>query len=63
MDPNACFSDLLDAVACGEVSDARDAAENLTEWLRKGGFYPGNGMLRESAIDAFLRWILRWEED
>jgi hypothetical protein len=58
MDPNACFADLLYAVAEGNLDDADEHAQNLSQWLAKGGFYPGDGKIRHSAIDAFLTYVL-----
>lgn len=40
MDPQACFERWMYAVARGDASEARDAYEDLSEWLRRGGFEP-----------------------
>ncbi len=40
MDPQACWAELLDALAGPEWPAAIDAAETLAEWLRCGGFPP-----------------------
>jgi len=40
MDPNESLADLMDALTMGEWDDAFDAAENLQEWLDKGGAPP-----------------------
>ena len=58
MDPNACFADLLEALADREDFAANEHAQNLSDWLAKGGFYPGDGKIRHSTIDAFLKYVL-----
>lgn len=40
MDPDAAFTQLLHDLAAGEVEDARDAAEDLAEWIARGGYLP-----------------------
>jgi hypothetical protein len=40
MDPNACLQRYRDAMEDGEIDEARDAAEDLGQWLRMGGFEP-----------------------
>ncbi len=57
MDPDACLSELLDAVADGDGPEAYDHADNLLEWLNRGGFAPGGGKLRLSCIRAFCHWV------
>ena len=57
MDPNTCFSELLEAIAAGEQHDAHDHAENLLMWLDRGGFSPGSGKLRENSIREFCDWV------
>ena len=58
MDPDACFSMILDCVAAEDWAGAAQHAEDLREWLRKGGFPPGGGKLRETSIDAVLCWLV-----
>ncbi len=48
MDPNACLSDLLEAIADEDL--AREMASNLLSWLAGGGFAPGGDKLRRSSI-------------
>ena len=57
MDPDACLSELFDALAEGDYSTATDRAEALSEWIGKGGFYPGGGKLREGSVRVFLIWV------
>ena len=45
MDPNAALRLLLWALADGDRDEAIDAAEALSEWLRKGGFMPSRNLL------------------
>ena len=40
MDPNQAWLDLADAIACNEWQSAEEIAENLDEWLMKGGHPP-----------------------
>ena len=49
MDPNACLSDLLEAIADDEEVRARELADGLLAWLTGGGFAPGGGRLRKSS--------------
>ena len=57
MDPDTCFAELLEAIASDEAQVAHEHAENLLTWLDRGGFPPGGGKLRLSAIRNFLSWI------
>ena len=57
MDPNACFSDLLDALGENDLELAQEFGTYLEEWLTKGGFYPGNGKIRKTSIHAFLGYV------
>jgi hypothetical protein len=63
MDPNACFEELLDAVASGEADLAREHAENLLDWLARGGFSPAAETLRLSAVEGFCRWAIATYSD
>jgi len=58
MDPDACFSDLISAIADGEGDEARQHAENLVDWLQRGGFSPGGGKIRKTAIESFCDWVM-----
>lgn len=40
MDPNACWKRLCDALREGDTEEAANAAEDLAEWIKKGGFLP-----------------------
>ena len=40
MDPNACFQLILDALETHDTDEARDHADDLRNWLRRGGFMP-----------------------
>lgn len=42
MDPDACLARLIEAAADGDADELLYAAEDLAEWLRKGGFAPSN---------------------
>ena len=58
MDPDACLSMILSSLAGEEWIGAAQHAENLRNWLEKGGFPPGAGKLRESSIYAFIEWVI-----
>ena len=58
MDPDACFSMMLEHVADGEFDDAAELAASLQHWLRRGGFQPGGCRIRESSLNAFLSWLV-----
>ena len=51
------FLGLLTAVADGDGDEARQYAENLITWLDRGGFLPGGGKLRKTAIVSFRDWV------
>lgn len=40
MDPNATWSELLQSLIEDDWPAAREAAETLVDWLRRGGFPP-----------------------
>ena len=40
MDPNACFQLILDALESDDPDEARGHADNLCNWLRRGGLMP-----------------------
>jgi hypothetical protein len=40
MDPNATLAAFLVSLEDGDKATALDAAEALTDWLRRGGFMP-----------------------
>ena len=57
MDPDACFLELLDAVSSNDRDEAHAHADDLLNWLDRGGFAPGGGKLRLSAIRDFCNWV------
>ena len=59
MDPNACFSDLIEAIAEDDEELAQERASDLLYWLSRGGFAPGGGQLRENAIRSFCKRFAR----
>ena len=63
MDPDVCFSMILSSIASEEFVGAAQHAENLHDWLAKGGFPPGAGKLRESSIHALLEWVISHPRD
>ena len=40
MDPQATWEELLSAYGNQQFDDAKEAAENLSQWLARGGFPP-----------------------
>lgn len=40
MDPEQCWTDLLNALRDGDVGAAEDAASDLALWTSRGGFMP-----------------------
>ena len=49
---------ILENIIHEEWYDAAENAENLREWMSKGGFPPGGGNLRQRSIDALLEWLV-----
>ena len=62
MDPDACFSMILDSIADEEWIGAAQHAENLRTWMIKGGFPPGGGKIRTASINAVLEWLISHPE-
>ena len=58
MDPDECLAMILENIAHEEWADAAENAENLRDWMMKGGFPPGGGKLRESSIQALVEWVI-----
>lgn len=45
MDPNANVNDLINALDTGDWATARERAQDLLGWLRRGGFAPSGDHL------------------
>ena len=45
MDPQATWEELLTCYGQGQFEDAAEAAENLHQWLQRGGFPPTTNQL------------------
>ena len=58
MDPDACFSAMIEQIAHQEWDDGAESAESLQQWMRDGGFPPGGGKLRKTSVYALLRWVI-----
>lgn len=58
MDPDECLAMIFENVAHAEWSDAAENAENLREWMTKGGFPPGGGKIRKTSTYHLLRWLI-----
>lgn len=56
--PDECFAMILENMAHEEWTDAAENAENLRDWMMKGGIPPGGGKLRKTSIYSLLRWLL-----
>ena len=52
MDPTASYANIAERMECGDFEGARQAAEDLIEWVKQGGFLPDQlaRMSRESAL-------------
>lgn len=62
MDPDECLAMILENIAHEEWNDAAENAENLRDWMMKGGFPPGGGKLRKMSIYSLLRWLISHPE-
>lgn len=49
---------ILENIVHEEWYDAAQNAENLHDWMNKGGFPPGGGKLRNTSINALLKWLI-----
>lgn len=49
---------ILENIVHEEWYDAARNAENLHDWMNKGGFPPGGGKLRKTSINALLKWLI-----
>ena len=49
---------ILENIVEESWDDAAQNAENLRDWMIKGGFPPGGGKLRRTSIDALLEWLI-----
>lgn len=64
MDPNQAWSDLAEAVEESDWGAATEIAENLAEWLAKGGVPPritGRTEFDRIVIRATVQSIATWE--
>jgi hypothetical protein len=53
MDPNATLELIRQALRDGDREAAREAAENLNEWVGRGGFAPGDPTWPDAVREAF----------
>ncbi len=58
MDPDECLAMILENIAHEEWTDAAENAENLRDWMMKGGFPPGGGKLRKTSIYMLLKRLI-----
>ena len=49
---------ILENIVLGDWQEAGENAENLHDWMKKGGFPPGGGKLRKTSIYMLLRWLI-----
>jgi hypothetical protein len=52
MDPNATLELIAQALRDGDREAAREAAENLSEWIRRGGFPPADPAWTDAVSEA-----------
>ena len=50
MDPNATLHRIIVAALEGDAREMLEAAEDLAEWLERGGFPPSEDALRASVL-------------
>lgn len=52
MDPTASYASISQRMECGDFEGARQAAEDLIGWVKRGGFLPDQlaHLTRESAL-------------
>ncbi|MEM1025801.1 MAG: hypothetical protein AAGJ19_19155 [Myxococcota bacterium] len=60
MDPNATLQRLFDALADDDLTEAKDAATDLAEWLDRGGFTP---KLEASDVAHLMKVIAQFVEE
>ena len=58
MDPDACFSTIIEHIVCEQWDDAAYHAESLKTWMTRGGFPPGGGRIRKTSICSLLTWLI-----
>lgn len=58
IDPDETFATILENIVLEEWYDAATNAENLHDWMKKGGFHPGGGRLRKTSIYMLLEWLI-----
>jgi len=51
MDPTTTATNLIEALASGNLNDAEDHFDNLKEWIERGGFKPS-----VKDVATALRW-------
>jgi hypothetical protein len=57
MDPSVCYRELYEAMRNGDYETAKERADALNAWIKRGGFYP-NGYTK-AEVDAYLVNVLR----
>lgn len=56
MDPTTCYAELLEALENHQIGEAFQRAEDLSDWLKKGGFLPKDTTLadvKETIANAY----------
>ena len=59
MDPDACFSLILEEIVIEDWGEAANHAESLKTWMTRGGFPPGGGRIRKTSIHSLLNWLIK----
>ena len=57
MDPDACYKEMNEALRSGDLLTARIRAEDLKNWIDRGGFFPKNATA--DGVIATITEILR----
>ena len=55
----SAFSDLLDVIVADDRELVAELAQDLVDWLDRGGFSPGGHALRKDTIAAFCRFLAK----
>lgn len=64
MDPQAAWAAMIEAVVADKWGDASEAADNLLEWLTRGGFPPtitGHRVFDAMVAQATCRRVSEWD--
>jgi hypothetical protein len=55
MDPNACYTRVIELLDEGDIFGAKEAANDLREWIARGGFEPAWTSEERESFYKFVR--------